>query len=184
MNTHNISDKELIDRFLNQSLSKDEKLKFNERKNDPIFLDKLEKSIIEYGGRVELRNKLKTIGNKIKKEEPYAYRFNKKLIKSIGIGIAASILLFFTFQFFFIKKTDTDDLFNSYFETYPNLYVSKGEVEQKDTLITEAFEFYDKEQYIQTTITFKKIKTKRGLSSLEHFYYGISLLAIDEVKKL
>lgn len=176
MSMDTISDKDLIDKFLKGELLENELSLFNARKKDEAFLVLLEEAVIAYKGRLALKEKLKTIGEELKTEKSSSH---KKPLFWIS-AIAATILLIIAFQFFSNQAISSGELFDTYFEAYPNAHTIKGSSDT--TAIKKAFEHYDAEAYKQAANAFKKIATTRALNSSEHFYYGISSLAISDVK--
>lgn len=172
-----ISDKELIEKFLRGSLLENEQLLFNERKKDDNFLSLLEESVIAYQGRLALKNTLKNIGDELKTEDKKPY---KKSVIWLS-GIAASILLFLAFQFFATSTLSSTELFDTYFEAYPNAHAIKGTTDG-NSIVKKAFQFYDDAQYEEATKAFKELTATKTLNSSEHFYFGISLLARDKVE--
>lgn len=172
-----ISDKILIDKFLSKTLLEEEKVLFEQRKNDEAFLALLEEAVIAYKGRLALKTQLQQIGNDLKTEHTTT---SKKPIFWIS-GIAASILLFFAIQFFLTRDTASTTLFDTYFEVYPNIYTTKG-TSSSDTETKKAFVLYDNEKYTEAVTAFKNIASNKKLSSSECFYYGISALTIGETE--
>lgn len=177
MSADTISDQELIEKFLRGELLDSEKLIFDSRKKDEGFLALLETSVIAYKGRLSLKETLQKVGEEVASEKPKSTR------KSIfwTSGIAASILLLVSIYFFGTQKLNNEALFSTYFEAYPNAYTIKGST-NNNTLSQKAFGFYDTTQYKLASTTFDKIATERVLNSSEHFYFGISLLYIDEIE--
>ncbi|WP_298515060.1 hypothetical protein [uncultured Kordia sp.] len=178
MSAHTISDKELIEKFLRGELLDNEKLIFNTRKEDQAFLILLEEAVISYQGRLNLKEKLKNIGKELSTEKP---KTNQKSLYWIS-GIAASILLLFSLYFLVNQQVNSSELFDTYFEAYPNAYTTKGTTED-NTLSKKAFDFYDVAKYKSAATAFEEIAKKRALNSSEHFYYGISLLSTDAIEK-
>lgn len=177
MSLNTISNKELIEKFLRGTLLESEKHVFNERKKEENFMKLLEETIISYQGRLELKQKLQGIGNELKTESSKTKSTSVVWIS----GIAASLLLLFGVYFFRGTNYSSSQLFDNYFEAYPNAYTIKGNSEDL-SLSKKAFNFYDAANYKQAVDTFKKIADERSLNSSEHFYYGISLLATQKLE--
>lgn len=178
MSLNTISNKELIEKFLRGTLLESEKHVFNERKKEEDFMKLLEETIISYQGRLELKEKLQGIGNELKTKSSKG-----KPISIVWIsGIAASLLLLLGVYFFRDTNYSSNQLFDKYFEAYPNAYTIKGNSDDT-SLSKKAFNFYDAGNYILAVDMFKKISDERSLNSSEHFYYGISLLATQKLEE-
>lgn len=172
-----ISDKELIEKFLQGELLQNEQLLFNARKKDEDFLTLLEESILTYKGRLTLKDTLKSIGDELKTEDKKPY---KKSFVWFS-GIAASILLFLAFQFFSTNTLSSTELFDTYFEASPNAHAIKGNTDG-NSIVKKAFQFYDDAKYEEATKAFKQLAATKTLNSSEHFYFGISLLATNKLE--
>ena len=178
MSLQDISDKELIEKFLRGELQEEEKLVFDVRKKEAAFMQLLEEAIISYQGRLELKKQLQKIGSEITSE---SHKSNRSSFAWIS-GIAASVLLLFGIYFFNSTELSTSELFDTYFEAYPNAYTIKGNTTD-ESLSKKAFNFYDTANYQDAITTFEEITAKRALNSSEHFYYGISLLSVEATEK-
>jgi hypothetical protein len=172
-----ISDKELIEKFLRSELLEEEQLLFNTRKKDEDFLTLLEESILTYQGRLTLKDTFKGIGDELKTENKKSY---KKPLVWLS-GIAASILLFLAFQFFSTNTLSSTELFDTYFDAYPNAHAIKGNTDG-NSIVKKAFQFYDNAQYEEATKAFKQLAATKTLNSSEHFYFGISLLITNKIE--
>jgi len=172
-----ISDNELIKLFLSNSLSENQRLLFFKRKEDPIFIEKLESSIIQYKGRLDLKKQLQDIGKTINTE--YSTKHKKH---PINYKIAASIVTIIGLSFYFYQNNNvsSQDLYNEYFTVYPNIYSTKGD--SKSNEFNRALLEYDKGDYLSAQKIFKNMGKSKTLNSSEEFYYGISLLMIDSAK--
>ena len=169
------SDRELIHKFLNNTLSMDEKKAFALRQQNAQFSDLLAEIIVQQKGRTELKHKLKAIGQQKHK----TIRIRKNIIRfSVASSAVAAILIIALFPF---KVEDASDLFEDHFEPFPNVYLTKGESETKSPLLEEAIQFYDAEAYDEAVLKFKKLN-ENELKSYVRLYYGISLLAVDDIE--
>lgn len=182
MSTMSTKDAALIEKFLSQSLSKEEKILFSERNKEETFKIMLEEVVIKKQGRQQLKEKLRHIGSlESRKRLPNSRR---KIYKTLITAAAIAIILFGINNLMINNSSITgEQVFNEYFEAYPNLNSLKGDEKNQDSSINEAFELYELEDFHKAKDVFEKIKMKRRLSSIEHFYFGISLLAIGEVEQ-
>lgn len=177
MSGEKISDEKLIAMFLRGELLDDERTLFELRKKEEAFLTQLNEAVITYQGRLHLKEKLQTIGDELKLEKS---TLNRNYFYWIS-GMAASLLLLFGIYLFTNQNLSSQDIFNDFFQVYPNVHATKGNTDNKG-LSLKAFDFYDNENYIAAASTFEKMSFQQTLNSSEHFYYGISLLAIDELE--
>jgi len=178
MSTNPISDKELIEKFLRGELLEEEKFLFDSRKEDDSFLNLLETAVIAYKGRLALKERLQHIGEELSNEKSTPKRTSLYWIS----GIAAVLMLFFSVYFFSNQQLSSGELFGNYFAPYPNAYTVKGTTADKN-LSKKALNYYDATKYQLAIETFEKIAAQRNLNSSEHFYYGISLLAMHKLEK-
>lgn len=172
-----MSDKELIESFLRNSLSEEQQLLFNQRTEDSMFIEELQEATIHYYGRLELKQKLKKIGESIdKKTSPNKYY--------IYTAAASIVFLFISFLIYFSTITVNEKIFNSYFDVYPNIYTKKGDsLVIVDNDFGKAMRYYNENKFLKANETFEKLSKQKVLNSSEAFYYGISLLANEESEK-
>ncbi len=177
MSTSPISDELLIDKFLSDTLSAEERLLFIERKETETFKVMLEEAVIRQLGRQQLKEKLKNISISQREKTPVR-RFNKYY--KIFIATAAIAILLFSVSIFLeIGNTviDIDQLYKNYYEPYPNVYSSKSSNKDSITTLDKALQLYDEESYANAISTFEKIISESKTNDNITFYYAQSLLA-------
>jgi len=169
----NVNDKYLIIKFLKQSLTKEEALLFASRKEDSEFIKKLENEIITIKNRSLLKERLKTISNQ--------NTVNKKKQKSkyLFIGIAASITLFIVLNIF-NQSPNNHTLYDTFYTTYPNIYIKKGVENSSLSVFEKAMSYYDSKDYIAAKKVFEDISTKRALNENESFYHAMTLMELNK----
>jgi len=169
----NTTDRQLIKKFLRDELSKDEKTAFTIRKEDPSFLEALENEMIAVQSRQTLKKKLQGISadHKVPKNKKFA-----------PLGIAASVILLLGCFFFFNQSGNNQELFDDYYASYPNIYTQKGTSSNDKTLFEKTMLLYDAKQYKLAQQNFETINSERKLTNGEHFYYGITLLEVNDTK--
>lgn len=183
MSTSPISDTELIGKFLNKKLSKEEELLFLERKNDESFHLQLEETMVSQIGRQQLKSKLARIGSF--NDTSQTSRLLPNIYK-IFIATAAIVTIVFAINRLFIFNRDSlsnDQLFEAYFEVYPNIYSTKGLGDIRSKPLENAFKLYDAEQYRDAVSAFAKAEKEILSNNTTSFYYGQSLIAIGDTEK-
>lgn len=168
-----MSDQELIQSFLANSLSEDQLLLFNKRKEDPLFMEALSEATLEYYSRLELKKELQKIGKSMEKDRSKT---------NIFLYAAASVVLLISSVLFYRSQTYNDRIFKNHFEPFPNMYTNRGELETTNDFY-KAMSYYDLGDFEHSNLIFKKIEnTKNGLNAQESFYYGVSLLANKNIE--
>lgn len=175
---------ELIEKYVQGRLTETEQVEFN-------WLLKSEDDFKEY---VEFHQKLK----KVTEAEDDAH-FRKLLAEfeeeAIGqqskVGtlpakwlVAASIALLLTLGYIFVfnQTQSTQELFNEYFQPYPNvthpIVRNSGEASTKN----DAFSAYDNEDYEKASTTFSELYSETG-ESYYLFYKANALIQLNRAKE-
>lgn len=103
-------------------------------------------------------------------------------------GLAASMALLLSFYFIFNKNEtlSPDDLYSSYYETYPNIYSFRGENVDKNYL-NMAFDNYTKLDFNKASSLFDSAMQRQNLRLIDveyaQFYKGQSQLKLQEFEK-
>lgn len=175
MSTKQNSDKELIYKFLNNTLNEDEKKEFVSKQQNVQFSELLARIIVEQKGRIELKNTLKTIS----KQHLKTKSTKKRIIRfSIASSAVAAILITALFVF---NVHDSADLFQDNFEPFPNVYAAKGSHNHENSKLKAALQLYDAEAYEEAILKFEQLNGN-DLKGYVRLYYGISLLAVNEIE--
>lgn len=170
---NDITDRHLIKKFLRNELSNEEAMHFKTRKEDIQFIEALENEIILVKNRSLLKERLQEIST--------APSSNKKQkSKFVYIAIAASIALLITLQLFNNRSLSSQEVYNSFYETYPNVYNQKGTKGSSVSNFQKAMQFYNAKDYTSAKNTFEAISKTNDLKDNELFYYGITLMEINE----
>lgn len=176
------SDKEiLIEKYFERQLSENEKQLFEETlKNDEDFKTafEFEKSVKD-GIHLLERDSLKTMLKGFE-EKPQT-----KIIPFrnwLWLGVAAMLVMGISLWFFLGNQVNNDELYLSYYQTYPNVVapIVRGENAQDEK--QKAFEVYEQENFPKAQILFHQLfeKTKEEYAL---FYESQSYFASGETKK-
>jgi len=172
----NTTDKQLIKKFLRNELTPEEKVAFTTRKEDTSFLEAIENEMIAVQSRQELKKKLQGIGADHKTQKKTTPK------RFAPLGIAASVILLLGTIFFFNQGVNNQELFDDYYTSYPNIYTQKGASDDDKTLFEKTMILYDAKQYPLAQQNFETINSERELTNGERFYYGITLLEVNDTK--
>lgn len=94
-------------------------------------------------------------------------------------GLAAALIIFLlASQFLFERQLSNQQIFDHYFEPYPNMISIKGENHE---LLYKAMLYYDVGDYDSAIVLFDKVEIADNSFALS-FYKGISYLATDEAE--
>jgi len=170
----------LIENFLDGKLSPDERTRLELRlREDAVFERQVRefaelKKGIENVGRRELLSELQSWE---KKEEPVKSRQVFLSNTKIAIGIAALLLVGLS-SYFLWPAQSHDELFQRYFEPYPNIIMPqvRGADSSDSTMIAKAFAAYDRGQWEAALDYFNKADTTLHL----RLYTGICYLALNQ----
>ncbi|MFD0964812.1 tetratricopeptide repeat protein [Pseudofulvibacter geojedonensis] len=171
-----MNNKYLIKKFFRNELTKEEAKLFSQKKEDPLFLEELENEIIAIQSRKQLKQKLQGVGKDINNSKKARKKF-------FPLSIAASVILLIGAFFFFSHSPNNQELFNEYYNTYPNIYTQKGSENENKTIFEKTMILYDAKQYSLAKQNFEVIAAKNTLSDAESFYYGATLLELKNTKQ-
>lgn len=140
------------------------------------------KKIIQAAGRKHLRDRLE------EQEKQYQKQlFNVFGRRSAWIA-AASMLLLLSIGFYYTKvwiKPNSDQLFITYFEPYRSPVNLRGHHDSALNTWQQAIEFYKKGQFDEAIPLLENSLNENQISvSINHFYLGISKLAMKAPKPL
>ena len=174
---------ELIEKYIQDSLSKEEKAEFDKRiDQDPGFEKEVAfhtdlKTVIANEDCAEFRSLI----------EDYEARgpsvFTKKF-PSINWLVAASVVVIFGLFYFFnySGSQSTDQLFEAYFEPYRNIIVPIERRSNKQDEKTRAFALYENGEYLKATELFSDLY-KDSNEPYYLFYEANALLKLDKADK-
>lgn len=174
----------LIERYLNGELSNEELLAFEQQlKVDKTLqqhlkiLTDLKEGIVQAG-----RNDLASEIRQWEKNETPITRTIPIWKQSWTISIAAILLIGVTAILLWPQSENTSNLFDQYFEPYPNVVMPtvRGVEINDTTTIQKAYRAYDQEDYAGAVQFFETLETKDEGTLL---YLGNSYLMLNETKK-
>ena len=183
MNDEN--DIELLERFVNNTLSAEERASVAKRlEQDSSFKQLLaDLKLLQEGIRANSREELKTLFQEIEMSLPGSMPDAKVVSwKPWLIGIAASIVLIAAAIAIWPQQKSNEELFAKYFEPYPNVIMPtvRGDLEADTTLMAKAYRAYDRGDYEKAIRFFEQVGVKdEGV----YMYMGNSYLAIDSTEK-
>jgi len=181
-------DIELIEGYLNKTLTAAELLRFDNRiKTDVSFAEKVDdyKEIIEnikLKGQQDFRNEVAVWENEIKTESETKHIFWKPYL-----SVAATILIILVAGLYFYSNRnqhkDEQQLFTAYFIPYEDVISVRGNSTQK-TALEQAMLLYNEEKYHEAIPYFKTYlsSNKNDLSAL--FYLTISELGLKNTEEV
>lgn len=179
---------QLIQDYLKNKLS-DEGIKtFNKGlETDADFKNKFEEYVdIQNAFKLSEAQNLKEQLNDL---EPKHLPLSKKLFNNKYLNLAYAAVLVIGLFFVFNSKTNTNQLFNDYIDTYPNVYqpITRGQ-EKNDSY--KAFQAYENRNFNAAEIQFSELLKTDTNPNLQ-FYYAMSLLennkldlALSQLKNL
>lgn len=170
---------ELIAKYFENSLTPQEQLLFEEKlQQDAEFEAEFEfHAALKKAVTVAERQKIKAQIQKFESNE-------KDTIKVFSLRklmpYAAVFLVVISIGLFFIlnQKNESNQLYASYFEPYPNIEVSNLRANTKKTLENQAFTVYDLEDYKLAQTLFTKLLENNSKDYL-HFYNGMCLMQLE-----
>lgn len=172
---------ELIEKYFEHNLTEEEKLLFNKLlvedsdfKKEFEFYSELKNAVV-----VSERQKIKKEIQQFENSDDTPI-FNLKRY----LPYAAILLVMLSLWFiFFSNNSNNTDLYNSYFEAYPNTEVSNTRSDINDkSVIEEAFIAYDLEEYAKANELFN-LAIKISTSDYIQFYKAISLMELEQHKE-
>ena len=177
-------DHDLIEKFLLDQLSSEEKDIFESRLQDPDFSNELEiqadlMAALKSKGRDQIKSDLVEIENRIAK--PGAEISQPKIRLGRIFAIAASIsIIFFAWYFYQGKTPQEEQLFAKYFEPYPNLVNPIDKSIGQPPSQGDPFRLYELEKYVEAIQQFGLDTSK---SEAVYFYKGLSELALGNASE-
>lgn len=175
---HNMKNKELIALYFEEKLNVEQKARFDdsmqhdeEFKAQFTFEAQLKKAIISTK-KDKLRNKLKQL------EQPKK-RFNYYALFAIAASLIIALGIFKLMQP--TGSISNDALFAQHFQPYSNIIAPTTRGEETKDSISEAFRYYDIENYKIASEKFKTLYTETN-TSYYLFYQGICELQLGNTE--
>ncbi|MEM7512987.1 MAG: hypothetical protein AAF388_18815, partial [Bacteroidota bacterium] len=108
----------------------------------------------------------------------------KKIIPMRWISIAAGLVLLIGFSYIFWPKPNTPDLYGTYFDTYPNVYlpITRNQIGE-DSLLSVAFFQYESGQFEKASQSFSLYTESSDAKDEVHFYQAMSLMQVDSLSQ-
>ncbi len=174
-------DRELIQKFMKQSLDKKEHSLFQQKMQKEDFSRQVAEETVRWSARSKLQSKLKGIHEDVVTSQA---RKRRTIAIAAGVGI---ILLLIGLYYSFTKpmpSTPTEIAFAKYFEPYPNVFEQRGIPASEDQRFREALIAYDRQEYEKANLLFAVLLEKEALAnSYLPFYQAISFLANEQAEK-
>ena len=171
----------LIGKFFKNELTKKEEEIFVKKQKDVKFTALMEEELVKLHGRQQLKNKLKDIAAQERRaNRGPSFAMNKRFLYS---GIAAVFVLVFGLQLVFQENLTTEEMFDNYYEPYPSVHSNQRGVTERESIYTNALEFYDQKLYSKAMIEFGKLEVAEKLNTTASFYYGMTLLSMDSLTR-
>lgn len=168
----------LIDKFLQGQLSQQEQADFDQRMQDPAFVEEVERQKTAYEltkalGRIELKEKLAGFESSVqeKKKRP---SFKRSYFLTLA---AALVLLFLGIALFNWFPQNDASLFAEYFELYRDPPNARGTSPQENTDWALAAKAYRAKNFNAAYPLFDQLSQTEKQNYLAHFYAGQCLLA-------
>lgn len=133
---------------------------------------------IENAGRREILDSLRTLEVNL----PPVVSVSIPVWQNSWLRVAASVSVLAICAYMFWPQPDPQELFDKYFEPYPNVIMPtmRGEVDEDTTLMARGYKAYDREEYKEAIDYFEKLKVKNaGI----YLYLSNCYLAIGEADK-
>lgn len=177
-------DIDMIDRYLEGRLNKEDLILFEERlKSDPEFAQDLEIhkmaiNAVFVHGRDELKQKLNDIhDNRIKKT--ITMRVSYRVAASIAaVFLISSVVFYLTAN----RTPNYSKLFDESFVPYQDMISqqSRGDNSENKPLINDAMKYYNEKKFDKAILLFDKIVKNKQSNDAVIYYYGISCLGSKE----
>ncbi|BCY28953.1 tetratricopeptide repeat protein [Flavobacterium okayamense] len=170
---------ELIEKYFENNLTPEEQLLFDEKLNQDAEFK------AEFEFHLELKNAIKLAERQKIKKEIQKFEIEAKTpvfyLKSY-FKYAAIFLVMFSLWFVMFNNTNNNELYNSYFDPYPNTVISntRSDVNEK-TIIEEAFIAYDLGEYNKANDLFENA-LKVTKTDYILFYKAICLMELNKHK--
>lgn len=169
---------ELLERYFERQLSVDEQKIFqNYLDSDASFAEEFSfqknvKQAITLNERTELKQKLQSFEHSKKAKS-----------SSLKWLVAASIVILLGGGFWFINQSpNTIDLYNEYYQSYPNVVAPTVRGENKTDLKSMAFYEYDSRNYQKAYELFSNLYVTNK-EDYALFYSSLSLIELDKPKE-
>lgn len=134
---------------------------------------------------LELQNAIKQEESRQLKLRLKSLELQKKSLKTFSTlwKIAAGFVIVFGLIWFSNQSTDYEKIYEANFQPYPNIAapIVRG-AETPEDAVEKAFQYYESQNYNKAAGAFEELYSKEKLD-YANFYYGISLMASDQVKK-
>jgi len=166
---NNLQDIEWIERYLDRSLSVDEKKQMEKRlKDEPDLKNKLNEhhQLIQGIRYSHLQNKLEQL-KALETSLPEIAADSKTNQRWMEVSwkplAAAAVFLLLTISYlFYNQKTDPKELYTTYFEPYPNVFEPTVRGDARADQRTEAFHAYDQGAYQKAADGFKTLLKEKS----------------------
>lgn len=175
---------EIVDRYLEGSLSEQERTAFEERLlHDQILQQqvtdmKLMRAGIKQASRNAALQKLKVLEETL----PAVNQNRLNIWYNTWLQAAAVLLIGLLVYIFWPVSVDEQELFATHFEVYPNIIMPtvRGEVINDSTIKALAFSAYDQKKYEEAAALFSSIDQK---DATVLFYLGNCYLASNQAER-
>ncbi len=166
---------DLFDRYVNDTLSSEERSNFQARlESEQDFKKEFEQyqvivSGIAQAGFDELKDKL---------QQRELIHSGSKPDYFLYMRIAASIVLLTVLSYLavnYFTKTDFQTLYSEYYEPYPNIEDPINRSSQYEDL--SVYQLYEQREYQEVI---NRLSVAEALSDADHFYLGQSYLAVND----
>ncbi len=170
---------ELIEKYFENNLTPEEQFLFDEKlKNDADFKSELEfhselKNAITVSERAKIKAQIKGFESS-KKDNIKVFNLRKLMTYAAVFLVVISIGIFFILN----QKTDSNQLYASNFEPYPNIEVSNLRSNSENSLENEAFTAYDLENYKLAHELFTELLETESKDYL-HFYNAMCTMQLE-----
>ncbi|GMQ27662.1 tetratricopeptide repeat protein [Algoriphagus confluentis] len=176
---------ELINAYLDGKLSPDDKRLFEQLlQEDPVYLQALEEQRqIKLAVTLEERSKLKDFLREIDRNEARLLAKTNSLKSWLFAGVAAClIVLVGYFLWTSLSTTPGEKLYQTYYQTYPNLVAPTVRGSSSGGLKSEAFLAFDNRDYEKAAVLFENLIQEPN-SEFAIFYLGICQLELGRPEK-
>ena len=110
------------------------------------------------------------------------FKTSKRITKVfVYSAVAALLLIAVTVLFNTSRPSNNKQIFNNYFEVYPDVTVHKRGTSENNKL-TNAMNFYNLKQYKKALSIFSEI-AKTSNNETAAFYTGVSLMTLDKINE-
>ena len=108
----------------------------------------------------------------------------RKIIPMWWMSIAAGLVLLIGLSYIFWPKPNTSDLYGTYFDPYPNVYlpITRNQIGE-DSLLSVAFFQYESGQFEKASQSFSLYTESADAKDEVRFYQAMSLMQIDSLTK-